>query len=433
MTSQELKIRKCKLKMFTNDLIFFGMMANKFKWVIKDCPESIEGYITFDANNLNTIESGEIVINKFYTEKENHTFEHLAFIICHELLHILHKHGLRQGDRNPMIWNVAGDHIIERFLKTLSNVFKPFNNEYNIVEQLHSENSKCTIEQAYNWLISQQNNKVEITGDDDTIHVKEPNRNNEFDVNANMPGQKSSPEEQTALDQFMAESRAMFENLKEKGSLSGSIVEYLDDILKVEIPWEKLVEKSIKTNIIMKPDDRSWRVLNKFYMPHKLTLPGITLTEDLEGTGQLIVCVDSSGSINNTNLKKFSGVIENSMKHFKEIHVLIHDVHIQQKKIFSKDNIYSFYDFIKNEGYKGRGGTSHTYVFNEIENEFWNKNKDNLSMVICLTDGYSNIECIISNYNWIKNNIPLTLIITKDGNIPNLSNKLGAILSIQMN
>jgi hypothetical protein len=54
-------------------------------------------------------------------------------------------------------------------------------------------------------------------------------------------------------------------------------------------------------------------------------------------------------------------------------------------------------------------------------------------MVMSLTDGYSDIDRIVGDYNWIRNNIPLTFIITKNGTIPNTKNSIGNIMNIKMN
>lgn len=196
-----------------------------------------------------------------------------------------------------------------------------------------------------------------------------------------------------------------------------------------------LVEKAIKTNITMKPDDRSWRNLNKFFIAHKLNLPGYSLIQEEEGTGTLIITVDSSGSISDKNLKQFSNIIEKSVIHFKNINLIIHDTIVHQCKTFDKDTIHEFHNFISKEGYRGRGGTSHKCAFKEIQDEHWKKDKDNLSMVISLTDNFSDIEYIYKNpeFEWIKNNIPLVIIITENGRQIEIDKSFGNITQIQIN
>lgn len=438
-TSIDLLIRRAKLKLFTNNLFFFGMMANKFAWDISELEENIEGYVTFNLDDPSKIENGSIHINELFLAKPNYEYNNLVFILCHELLHILNKHGLRRGDRDWIKWNVACDHVIEVFLRKMNNSIIPYNNQYNIIEDLYYDNSDCTAEYAYDWIVKHPN-KLQINPSDDgmIINVSDRDGNYLFTVVANLGGISSAmdADESTKAaltDQIIAEARAIFENLKTKGTSPGYLVTYLDKILKVDIPWETLVEKSIKTNIIMKPDERNWRCLNKFYIPHRINLPGYSLIEDSEGTGTLIILVDSSGSISDKELKKFSNVIEISMMHFKTIKVIVHDSIIQQRKEFSKDSIGDFYEFISKTGYRGRGGTSHKDPFDEVQKNHWETDKDDLSMVISLTDMYSDIIGIYKNYEWIKNNLPLTFIVTKDGNLLTFDQSFGTITQIKIN
>lgn len=437
-TPIDLLIRKAKLKFFTNSLFFFGMMANKFAWDIEPLSEEIEGYVTFNLNDPSKIESGAIHVNEKYLAKTGYTYNNLIFIICHELLHILNKHGLRRGDREWDKWIIACDHVIEVFLRRMSDLITPYNKQYNIIPELYNDKSDCTAEYAYDWILKHPNLVQYNTSGEMSIDVMDKSGNYMFTVITNLGGITSSIDEEesikTALtDQIVAEARAIFENIKSKGDVPGYMVSYLDKILKVEIPWETLVEKAIKTNIIMKPDDRTWRCLNKYFMPHKINLPGYSLIEDTEGTGTLIVGGDTSASITDKNLKKFSGIIEESMRHFKTIRLITHDSVIHQRVEFTKDNIGDFYKFISKTGYHGRGGTSHRDLFNEIQTEYWEKDKDELSMVISLTDMYSDITSVYKNYEWIKNNLPLIFLVTSDGSTQEFDSTFGNITQIKIN
>lgn len=432
-------IRKAKLKLFTNVLFFFGMMANKFVWDVEPLPEQIEGLVAYDTKDSSKIESGAIHINELYLLKPDYTYNNLVFILCHELLHILNKHGIRKGDRNWNTWNVACDHVIEVFLRKMNEVMKPYNNNYNIIPELYNQKPNCTAEQAYDWIINHPNSiQINQTVSEMAIDVMDGSGNYMFTVVTSLGGITSALDEDENIkaaltDQIVAEARAIFENIKSKGDTPDYLITYLDKILKVEIPWEKLVEKAIKTNVIMKPDERTWRCLNKYFVAHKINLPGYAFIEDTEGTGVLIIGVDSSGSVTDKNLKKFSSVIENSMKYFKTIILLVHDTIVHQRKEFNKDTIGDFYNFISKTGYKGRGGTSHKHLFDEIQIEHWEKDKDNLSMVISLTDMCSDITHVYKNYEWIKNNLPLVFIVTKDGDLLSLDNDFGTITQIKIN
>lgn len=264
------------------------------------------------------------------------------------------------------------------------------------------------------------------------IEVFDQHGNKMFEVSPTQGGADKDGEiDETSsqeVKKIISEGRAILENMKKKGSISGKMSEYLTKLLEVKIPWTELVEKAIKTNTILEPNNRSWKQLNKFYSPIGITLPGYAMEESNEGIGTLIISVDTSGSISKTILKKFSYVIEQSMKYFKSIKVLVHDVSIHQEKDFEKDTINQFYDFIKNEGYKGRGGTSHKYVFDKIE-DLWNDDPDDLSMYMSLTDMYSDVENIYTQYSFIKNNLPTVFLII-DGRTTTLDKSIGTISQI---
>lgn len=431
-------IRKAKLKFFTNQLFFFGMMANKFTWEIEPLAPQIEGFVRFNLKDSSKLESGTIHVNELFLTKPNYTYNNLVFILCHELLHILNKHGSRRGDRDFATWNVACDHVVEIFLKKMSDLIKPYNNQYNIIDELYNYKQDCTVEFAYDWIKSHPNNVQINQSGEMVIDVSDGTGNYLFTVTAELAGVTSAMDEDESVkamltEQIVAEARAIFENIKAKGDSPGYLITYLDKILKVEIPWETLLEKAIKTNVIMKPDERTWRCLNKFYIPHKINLPGYAMIEDTEGVGTLIIGVDTSGSVSDKNLKKFSSVIEGSMRYFKIIKLITHDTIIHQRQEFTKDNIGEFYNFVQKTGYQGRGGTSHKHLFNEIQTEYWEKDKDELSMVICLTDMQSDIEIQYKKYDWVKNNLPLTFIITSDGSISALDPAFGNITQIKMN
>ena len=430
------KVKKARLKLYTKGLLFFGIMAYKFTWKFeKPQVDFWEAMVKFNPNQLDQLESGSITYNQNLVENSDYTYENLAFVTCHELLHILNKHGNRKADRRHDVWNVACDHVVEVELKKMNNIFTPYKNKYNIVPELEKEMPGCTAERAYKWLMEHNSYPSRIQKNPQTgmIQVQDQHGNTMFEVQPMQGGSDSkgqTPQKVKGMvDQFVSEARSIFTDMKNKGNVPSNMVEYLDKILKVEIPWEDLLEKAIKTSVIMKPDGRSWRSLNKYYLGIGMTLPGYDYVEENDGVGKLVIHLDRSGSINRDELKKFAYIIKKSMQYFKNVHVLVHDVDIHTERIFNKDDIGQFWYFIKNE-LKGGGGTSHSYVFKKTQ-EIWDEDLDSLSMVISLTDNYSDIEHIYKDYEWIKNNVPL-VILTTTNNILNLDEKFGNIEQIEI-
>jgi len=70
----KLLIRKAKLKLFTKELIFFGICSNKFTWEVEEFDPNIEGYVKFEEKiypNWNSARS--LLINIFYLNQIIHT------------------------------------------------------------------------------------------------------------------------------------------------------------------------------------------------------------------------------------------------------------------------------------------------------------------------------------------------------------------------
>lgn len=429
MTKFEQILKKAKIKLFRKDfgLNLFGNILYKFHVACVEYGPEAEGFVKLNEDY--TQFDGTIYANKYYIEKEDYNHDNLIFLVMHEMLHILDRDNLRRKNRDPYLWNLAGDHCIDRTIREMVPNIKPYNDQYNVINELHKENPKCTKEQAYKWIYDRKDKfqkkviKVNMTngpgGKLSVTQITMPdgqviNVTNDLEA---MDGNKIDNETKAHIENFISEVRALNEINKKKsiGSGNGAFQDFIDNLLKIEIPWDELLDKSIKKHVIMRPDSRSWHQLNKFYAPHNITLPGLTYSEEKDGVGTLIICCDDSGSISKKDLERFSYVIAESFKYYQRIILLVHSYDlVGEPNIFT--NKIEFLSFIKNIGFKERGGTSHKDVYDWIEREIWENNgdKDELSLVISLTDGYSDIESIYTNYKWIRS-APSVILLTQDG------------------
>ena len=421
--SIESKKKKARLRFFRNDsgelVQFLGAFAYKFAWDVHTMSQAAEGYVLLDVKDRG---DGVIHINEEFIKKDDYTFGNLCFLVSHECLHILNKHGVRRNRRDPKLWNVACDHCVDRDLSEIK-AFAPYHGQYNVVEKLNQEQPKCTAEQAYTWLMKNTKRvSVQFNPQTGMLEVEDMSNGKKWTVNPQTGGaddEKLSPEERETLrqitEQCLTEARSLHQGMKMKGNSGGEFAEYLENLLKVEIPWQYLLEKAIKTNVQMVMEDLSWSSPNKFLRPLGITLPGAYLSESKDVIGTLAIGIDTSGSIDKETLKEFAGIIYESMRFFEKVLVIVHDVQIHQVKEFDKDNIAEFYEFVEKEGFKGRGGTSHSYLFEYMERKIWDddEKRDELSMFISLTDGYSDIEGIWGNYKFLKNS-PCVFLIDGD-------------------
>lgn len=419
----KLLIKQARIKFFRKEfnLNLFGNMLYRFEIIPITGDPGYEGYVKLKHDY--TSFDGNIYINEYYTSKSEYTTNNLICLLIHEMLHILDKDNLRGKNKDSRLWNLAGDHVIDRTIKEAFKDIEPYNNSYNIIDELHKIDPKCSKEFAYNWLMQNKPylgiNEIQISngenGELTQITITMPNGQTITfieDIKEINNGGNIDQEVKQHVESLIAQMRALNEINKSKGNNNGGLQSYIDKLLEVKIPWDVLIEKSIKKNVIMKPDGRNWNQLNKFYSPLGITLPGVTYSEDHDAIGTLIITIDVSCSITQEELKEFSFVIAESFKYYRKIITIIHSVDVIEAKEFT-DKL-EFISYVRNGAYKHRGGTSHGPTFNWIEDNVWiNGEKDELSLVISLTDGESDIESYYNKYNWLKS-IPYIIVLTKD-------------------
>jgi hypothetical protein len=314
---------------------------------------------------------------------------------------------------------------------------------YFFDEELHFIKPNCSTEEAYDYLSKEINDKsdnsnssdddskkYDVTSSDGLIEINDKRNNKKYnvitsDIIGNQdPLDNSNDSINEILDSMFNEAKISYESMNDnyKGNISGNFKSIFSTLFEQPVPWEDILLKSIKTNIQLVPDSRSWATPNKKYRCHNIILPSEINIEKNNAIGLLIILIDTSGSISDDDLQKFTSVIIQSFNHFEEILLILHDYHIKQIKNFKNNEVDEFKNYIKIEGYAGRGGTSHKEAFSYIEENIWKNRleRDKLSMIISLTDAYSDIDNTIIIYKWFINKTPITFLITPNGNADNI-------------
>lgn len=378
-----------------------------------------------------------IIFTKFIKEK---TIEELIFVMLHEIMHILGGHCIRHGDRNHEIYNLAGDHVIN---KSLIDDIKSGNlpktkapKDLFIVDKLIKKN--LTTEEVYDYLynkakigtycngtlktnIPQTSNGINgsnpPTKNEQTniqikvLEVEVNNKTLQFPVDATISHEGKNKAKETT-ESLKSEARAIMsnDNIIGKGNSSGSVANLIKKMIEVEIPWTTLLDRSICSKIVPDPDNRSWRHLQKRMYTHGFTIPGTT---EEEKPATLIIAEDQSGSISDKHIKKFASVIMQSIKYFDEVRVIKHDVKIHSDETIDVQSMSM--DKVLFETL-GRGGTSHKYVFQAIEDSF-NDDTSDISLILLLTDFDSDVEREWKKHEWPKE-IPVSIILPGHRKIP---------------
>lgn len=444
---------KLRKKIASPDFLIFAAALYKYTWELDPtCDKHAGAYVILD--NKNKLANGTIYVNARKVLNDDYTFCHYGYTIFHELLHIMNKHGSRRGPRDPLMWNLAGDHVINTFLakvieyekeKNRTNYFQPYTTPFIEPDLVKNENNdELSVEEVYEYLqknfkknykiekVSSDNNQGNNNGGNQQQNTQDNNNSNSGGNNQNS-NQKENwykiTDKRTGKSYYVSDKKedpncGRAENntnttargwmQKQRGTMPEFMKRYLDKILEVKIPWDELLKSAIKKNVVIRPSDRGWANLNAFYYPIGLTMPGKQYEELPDGIGTLIITVDTSGSISEENLGEFSSVICESIHHFEKIIVLVHDVEIHQYEEFNFDDSAKLFEFITKTGFKGGGGTSHEKIFDVIE-EIYEEEQNGVSMNIFLTDGYSDIEENWDKHKWSKENrIPTFIILTKE-------------------
>jgi predicted metal-dependent peptidase len=388
-----------------------------------------------------------------YLVDNNLTTKFFIFVNIHEILHIISKHCERGIGKNRIIFNLAIDHVVNRTIKTIDKNLVEVPEKCVFFTEIESKHPNKSAEFIYDLLLDQERNKefnIEIVEHEFEI-IKDENNNSS---NNNKSDNKSNNSEDNSTDQSDSESesesdsdknsksngnsikvkiikytnnktgksfeipfeydgtetelkksekneneifeksRMLWEYLgKSKGNSTNGLMEYLSDIFKVEVPWDKITEDAILYPV-QNNKHKTWMYPNIITRKFARTRGNSSRCTQ---PNTLIVGIDTSGSVSTEDLNKFVGVILGSVDYYDSLIGIVHDYEIKDEFEIKKINESKILD--KFSKLKGRGGTSHKHIFNRIEELY---EYSLISTVVFLTDFESDVESIYKDYKWIK-------------------------------
>ena len=324
---------------------FFGALALRMKL------ELSEECLTARTN-------GKVIqFNAQYVEGKS--LEELKGIMAHEVSHIAYEHHLRRGSRKRKKWNIAGDYAINDLLrdagfKLPDDALYP-DSKGKSAEWYHG--NMPTQEDNQNGAESGQGKNEETFGE----VVDLPSESGQ--------GQASESEKaQAAADVRIAVSQAQTVS-KQFGKLGAGVERMISEILNPLVPWREVLRRFVDMTA---KNDYSWTKPNKRYLTSGLYLPSLQ-SEELK---PIVVAIDTSGSIDVTQLSQFAAEIEDIARQGKTSLTIIYcDYHVNHVDTFEGD------DEVKLKPYGG-GGTSFAPPFEEVE-----KRDINPACLVYLTDG----------------------------------------------
>ncbi len=297
--------------------------------------------------------------------------QEMIFGFGHELGHIIFDHMARRGDRNPQVWNMAGDYVINAML-----VREGVGRAIQAVPiLLDSKYNGKTADEIYDELMA---NAVEIKMTLDTHLDPEGDGDGDGDGSEDGKGKpKMKPlteEERKALRDEWREAVLQAAKNAGAGNTPADIQRLVRDITAPVMDLKDLLRiqfsGSLKSDYTwMKPNRKSWHT--------GAVLPGQLPGEELD----IVVALDASGSIGEEMLADFLGMVQGSLDQFTsyKVRVVTFDTSVYNEDEFTSDDGRDMSEY----NIQGGGGTSFECV--------WQWMKDNEvqpHQLVMFTDGY---------------------------------------------
>lgn len=349
---------------------FFGNMATRLRILAADdwLPTA-----AVDGRNLyfNT---------QFFNAMNNKEIE---FVVAHEILHMVFDHLGRRDDRNPMLYNIAADYIVNNTLvrdrigttPSIVDCFQDFKYEGWTSEEVYDELFKEAEKNGEEFL-KQLGEMLDEHLDDDGEGSEEGEEGQDGkgnNVSKSRP--KYSKEEIKQIKDEIKESMINAAQAAGAGNVPAGVQRMIKELTEPKMNWREILRQQIQSTIksdytFSRPNRKGWHT--------GAVLPGMNFAETID----ICIALDMSGSIGNSQAQDFLGEVKGIMDEYKDYNI----------KIWCFDTeVYNEDDFTADDGrdlteYEIRGGGGTDFMAN------WRYMRDNdiqPKKFLMFTDGYA--------------------------------------------
>jgi predicted metal-dependent peptidase len=339
---------------------FFGNMATRLRIVAADdwcMTAATDGrHLYYNTQFFNAMNNKEI-----------------EFVIAHEILHCVYDHFNRREDRNPKLYNIAADYIVNNLLVRDKIGAKP-----KLVDCFQDfKYDKWTSEEVYDDLFKNAK-KIDLDSLGELLDEHIDWEEGDDDSEGGKDGKGKRPRLTKAeIDQIKDEIKeAMIQAAQSAGAgnVPGEIQRMIKELTEPKMNWRELLRQQIQSTIrsdytFMRPSRKGWHT--------GAVLPGMNFDETID----IAVGIDMSGSIGNDQAKVFLSEVQGIMDQYKgyKIKLWCFDTKVYNEQDFSADGGVSLLDY----DIMGGGGTDF--------DANWKYMKDNdiqPKKFVMFTDGY---------------------------------------------
>jgi predicted metal-dependent peptidase len=298
---------------------FFGNMATRLR--IEPADEWLPTAAT-DGRHLyfNT---------QFFNAMDNKEIE---FVIAHEILHCVYEHMLRREDRDPKLYNIAADYVVNNLLVRDRIGAKP-----KIVDCFQDfKYDKWTSEEVYEELFKNAK-KIDISQLGELLdeHIDWDSEDGDKDGDKDGKGGRPrlSKEDLRQIRDEIKEAMIQAAQSAGAGNTPGEIQRMIKELTEPKMNWRQLLRQQIQSTIrndysFARPSRKGWHT--------GAILPGMNFDQTID----ICVSIDMSGSISNEQGSDFLGEIKGIMDEFKDYNIKVwcFDTKVYNEDDFSADN-----------------------------------------------------------------------------------------------
>ena len=315
---------------------FFGQIALNTPTIFTDSIETMG------------VDGVSLFVNPKFVEEKSQA--ELCGVIAHECLHVALLHPTRRGQRDPKKWNVATDHAVNLEL------LKAIGSADDYLMELPSD---CLADPQYDGMSADAiyNRLPDDKGDEPGDQPGNEPGDSPGDTGGcgevfDAPSDVSVEELEAEIKQKVVQAA---HSARAQGKLPGNMESMIDDLLKPVVDWKSKLREHFERVF---PSDYSWMRPNRRYVHQGLYLPGV----EKDGTGHIVVGVDTSSSVSDDEIKQFIGEINSICEDAVPEKVTV---------IYCHTDVWAVDEFEADEDFTVRarrgGGTEFVPVFEEVE------------------------------------------------------------------
>ena len=290
--------------------------------------------------------------------------EEVLFLVGHELGHVIFEHFLRKEGRDSILWNMAGDYVINYILKR-EKIGRVITTVGILLDDKYAD-----------WVSEDVYDDLKASGAEEKqtldVHLDMTGEDGEGEEGDGRP-QPLSPEERKVLQDEIKEAMINAAQAAGAGNVPGEFKRIIQDLVEPKMDWRQLINATMQSTI---KSDFSFITPNKKSVYSGVILPGMMPEQQID----VALGIDASASIDNVMLNDFVSEAAGVMEQFGQyrIHIFTFDTNVYNYDVFTHEDGRDIreYEII------GGGGTDFMCCWNYMK-----ENNIHPEQFIMFTDG----------------------------------------------